>query len=811
MDPGSEDPRTRRLPGIVLAATGAAVALGCLAFGAPPRFTPGESVGEGWRGFLGALGPLTVLQAVMVLALAALAVRGCLRRGVPVLADGRAARWTLLPLVLLAALAALQLVPLPPGLLSALAPFSATTYDALTSGTDAAWRPMSLWPHGTANALFTLMGMIAAHAAVLAAVRESRRGQPTPGRDPGLRVGCWILGAVAFVAVAECAYGLYEARLGTDTVLGAAKVSNVGRVTGTFIMSAMLAVWAGMGACAALGLAMAAMVRSGRWQWVAAPLLLAAAAVCLAGATFSLSRLGLIATGVGVFLALGLLGAAAWQGGRIWLGHFLRALALAVPVGAAAALLLVPSLRHRADYLLDWMRGAEVPAEPRLAMWTSTLDLFRQAPTTGTGLGSFTRAIHLTQSTHSPLEMYYAHSDVLNLLSDGGVVGFVLGVWWLAAMVWWGRRGGLAPDAATRALSAGATCAAAVVVAAAFADFQTQFPVVAVPLAALLALPVALGSKEEAAPSGDPPPAEPDEKERRRRERRRLVGRVLAVGCAVAALAAAWVPAAGAAERAAHLRAGHEPAASRAEQLAIRGMAAYRDRRDAPDVAAAVQAAFDDVRSAIRLDPMIDRAHLWSAVFSLHLQRDRDEVLRDLGRARWVSRGHADVNLAVGELYLELIGTRPAPHGPEGDGAIAALNEASALEAAAFSRAWELGKRHVLSLEEMKRLVPDRAHALRTLAAFLEGRGLADEALAALERAVLAEPTDSAARLDLGWRLLARGRAEDAARHVRTVLKQRPGDADLIREAARRFREAGQPEVGRNAFVWAGVPWPAEH
>ena len=48
-------------------------------------------------------------------------------------------------------------------------------------------------------------------------------------------------------------------------------------------------------------------------------------------------------------------------------------------------------------------------------------------------------------------------------------------------------------------------------------------------------------------------------------------------------------------------------------------------------------------------DPLYVRGHLWRGIAMLKADR-RDPSLVHFGRARWVSRGYADVNLLIGQI-----------------------------------------------------------------------------------------------------------------------------------------------------------------
>jgi hypothetical protein len=518
----------------------------------------------------------------------------------------------------------------------------------------------------------------------------------------------------------------------------------------------MMAVWAGMGACAALGLSAASAAETPRRRFVAPAA--AFVVLCVAAGALTLSRLGWIGVAAGVVTTWVLVALAVRRSGRPRAAFAMGVGALALAAAAGLAMLLIPAFRDRLA-LLFTPTGVK---DPRFPMWHSTLALFREAPVLGTGLGSFGRAIHLTQSPDCAQELWFAHSDPLNLLSDAGVVGVALGGWWLVAMLRAGLPSLRSSDAATRCLAAGALGGAVVVVVASLGDFQTQFPVVAIPFAALLTVPAALADAAR--------PAET------RSERRpwSVPPRALAAGALVIALVAAAVPCAATIGRLRDLRDDGVTGATRAEALVEQARAIALRVRTSKDPKADLVQAEERVLAASREDPLFDDAHLWTAIVALALDDPRDDVLRALGRARVCARGRAQTNLLVGKTYLDLIGTGPAPYGPRGDGAIAALREAGDISPQAFSAAWAACLAHGLGDDALRGITPERGYATTYLFDHLDLMQRPDEGIALLEGPLRRDPTD---------------------------------DAVAVRLAAA-FTNAGRSSEGRAFFDSVGAPWP---
>lgn len=136
----------------------------------------------------------------------------------------------------------------------------------------------------------------------------------------------------------------------------------------------------------------------------------------------------------------------------------------------------------------------------------------------------------------------------------------------------------------------------------------------------------------------------------------------------------------------------------------------------------------------------------------------RDDVLRALGRARLVARGHAKVNLVAGKAYLDLLGTSSAPFGrvEDGrpDGALPALREAGTIEPKAFAAAWGLGLEHGFSLEDLRAITPERTYARIILFDYLRHIGRPDEAIDLMNVQLTREPwnIEVTTRLALAYR-----------------------------------------------------------
>jgi len=72
--------------------------------------------------------------------------------------------------------------------------------------------------------------------------------------------------------------------------------------------------------------------------------------------------------------------------------------------------------------------------ESRLDFWKDTLDIIRHYKITGSGMGTFSHIYPLHRSLNSDRFLTHAHNDYLELLAEGGIIGFLLIASFLAAL-----------------------------------------------------------------------------------------------------------------------------------------------------------------------------------------------------------------------------------------------------------------------------------------------------------------------------------------------------------------------------------------
>jgi O-antigen ligase len=303
------------------------------------------------------------------------------------------------------ALPALQLVPLPPRLWMQLPGRDLIAAIDAAAGMGGIWRPLTMTPAETRNALFALL--VPAAVLVLGsqlAARELRAMVPV----------VLALGVVSGVVA------LMQALGGPGIALYAYPVTNEGSAVGLFanrnhqaLLLAMLLPM--LGALAALTPKQWPVLRLG---------LFGAGLIVLPLILITGSRMGLIAGAIAL-LAVPLVGGLPPAG----TGRGAGATRIAVLAGAVVAIVVV-GLTVWLDRAVAVQRltGQDPTADLRTQIWPTLLPLSAAQFPFGSGMGSFERLYQVREpdSLLSPVYMNHAHDDWLELLLNAGLPGALL-------------------------------------------------------------------------------------------------------------------------------------------------------------------------------------------------------------------------------------------------------------------------------------------------------------------------------------------------------------------------------------------------
>ena len=324
---------------------------------------------------------------------------------------------------LLLVVGALQLVPMPPGLLRPLSPESEAIWSAASRVTRLAGvvvsnaHPISLDPRATALELFRIAALLAAFTASALLIRTHTQR---------------VLLATVLCATAmfESLYGLREAALQRYEIWGWVNRLIFNRVTGTFVNPNHFAHYLAIVLPLALFLAAFAWHVSGKddvpmsrrlamlleRRVVMTSFALIAAIACVAGILLAQSRGALLALCAGLFFTGALL-----PGRRIArmalaaIGGIVLVVALVVYLGPERTVArFVPS-----EFERQTLVGRRIGIAAAFSLW-QRFAIF------GSGLGTFESVVSMEQKQDLEKIYHHAHNDYMELAATGGTLGFVV-------------------------------------------------------------------------------------------------------------------------------------------------------------------------------------------------------------------------------------------------------------------------------------------------------------------------------------------------------------------------------------------------
>jgi O-antigen ligase len=310
-------------------------------------------------------------------------------------------------------LVALQLVPLPPAIWHALPGRDFVVAIDRAAGMPDIWRPVSLVPYRTANALMALALPVAVLLLALTIERERH-----------YRIALLLLAGV----FASALFGLLQIIGGEGNPFYLYRITNDGSAVGLFANRNHHSVALAMGFPLTAALVAMTMRRneenSGALQWGG----LAFAALLLPSLLVAQSRAGVLMGLVGLasvpfILKISPLQIAAGLGGRGV--KWKMGLALAALV-AVAFLTVQMTAFNSFDRLFASASGSE--ASLRFNTWPAAIRLAMESLPFGTGMGSFVEAYRVVEPDFMlrPQYMNHAHNDLIELFLTGGLPAMLL-------------------------------------------------------------------------------------------------------------------------------------------------------------------------------------------------------------------------------------------------------------------------------------------------------------------------------------------------------------------------------------------------
>ncbi|HKO45964.1 MAG TPA: O-antigen ligase family protein [Pyrinomonadaceae bacterium] len=141
--------------------------------------------------------------------------------------------------------------------------------------------------------------------------------------------------------------------------------------------------------------------------------------------------------------------------------------------------------------------NSEDPTTGRLHFWDVTVDIIKSHPIIGTGLGAFGVVYTGYDSRNGLYRLEQAHNDYLQVLSDGGIVGALLGLFFIVNLFRLGFMRRESRDEFRRGVATGAMAGCFAVLVHSFFDFTLHTPANALLFLVLCALATMNGRVED--------------------------------------------------------------------------------------------------------------------------------------------------------------------------------------------------------------------------------------------------------------------------------------------------------------------------
>jgi O-antigen ligase len=156
-------------------------------------------------------------------------------------------------------------------------------------------------------------------------------------------------------------------------------------------------------------------------------------------------------------------------------------------IGAVAAIALAITIgvfwigaegviNRAAQSIDDQSAPSQVGMFGREWVWRDTLTMFSNHPIMGTGLGAYETVYPMYTHSNGFLVVQYAHNDYLQLLSDAGIVGGIVGVWFLFLLFRGIARATRSSDPLTAGLALGCGGGIFSILVHSLFDFNLQIP-----------------------------------------------------------------------------------------------------------------------------------------------------------------------------------------------------------------------------------------------------------------------------------------------------------------------------------------------
>ncbi|MBC8107449.1 MAG: O-antigen ligase family protein [Anaerolineae bacterium] len=392
--------------------------------------------------------------------------------------------WTFWPIGLFVALVALQLVPLPAGLVRVISPNTFLKKQELLSDLPGAaerlrWMTLSFYPEATRHDLRLLLAVICVFVVVLNCIRRVSQIRR-------------VLGAIAIIAGAFAVLALAQDAMGTKDIYWLIRMpSEMPARSGPFINHSHFGQFMNLSIGAAIGLALVMInqhfrrenysphelaeklrSRAMRPVWLLlAMIVLSAGAVLL-----SLSRGAMLGAGIAGFVVGAVLVTRPRMRGRGWI---------------LAGIVLCVTMVVLLDYnrlLGRLMESGERAHGNRMEILRDIRHQWKEFPLLGSGLGTFSVIFPMYDRSAFTMFASHAENEYAQLLTETGGVGVALAVaFWsiIAGAAVRAARGGMSPASS---LTIGLMFGLLAILIHSFTDFGQHIPAVAALTAVTCAL-----------------------------------------------------------------------------------------------------------------------------------------------------------------------------------------------------------------------------------------------------------------------------------------------------------------------------------
>jgi O-antigen ligase len=131
---------------------------------------------------------------------------------------------------------------------------------------------------------------------------------------------------------------------------------------------------------------------------------------------------------------------------------------------------------ERIGLTVDELVRSGTPDVSRASMWRDTITMIRNHPLVGVGLGAYETVYPAYAASMNHAEVDYAHNDYLQILSDGGVVGGIIALWFLVLIFRAISRGAKSHDPLLAGLALASAAGIFAILVHSLSDSNLQIP-----------------------------------------------------------------------------------------------------------------------------------------------------------------------------------------------------------------------------------------------------------------------------------------------------------------------------------------------